>query len=76
MQSSAVALSTKSRFVSKFVITVLRYCILLITLCCGVPKENGVAKTVDDPTGSHSSRKNIIVRDVQYPFTKMLKKML
>ena len=32
------------------------------TLCCGVPKESCVAKTVEDPTGSHSSGKNIIVR--------------
>ena len=32
------------------------------TLCCGVPKESCVAKTVEDPTGSHNSGKNIIVR--------------
>ena len=32
------------------------------TLCCGVPKESCVEKTVEDPTGSHNSGKNIIVR--------------
>ena len=31
-------------------------------LCCGVPKGSCVAKTVEDPTGSHSSGKNIFLR--------------
>lgn len=31
-------------------------------LCGGVPKESCAVKTVEDPTGSHNSGKNIIVR--------------